>query len=199
MVGACAPQGVVPLTSNGDHSCKRHRFPRLRPDPVAHSKRLWQPSAYIALTVFMDRPLCKSPADAVIVVTSSATRRLGAQPTDLVTTADTGQRGGLRQNRRFYAESQPGTVQKSPSRGRSIESVVSHVRVAARLGFVISNAYTASNRGLEGEVSVLVVCTLARQFVWQCGLLGPAQWLRHEWLLLPKQCEVHAALLLPSQ
>ena len=39
------------LTGDNGFSCKRHQFPRLRPDAAAHSKRLWQFSAYIALTV----------------------------------------------------------------------------------------------------------------------------------------------------
>ena len=39
------------LTRNDDFSRKRHQFPPLRPDAAAHTKRLWQPSAYIALTV----------------------------------------------------------------------------------------------------------------------------------------------------
>jgi hypothetical protein len=39
------------LSRNSVLSCKRHQFPPVAPDPAAHSKRLWQSSAYIALTV----------------------------------------------------------------------------------------------------------------------------------------------------
>ncbi len=64
--GACAPARLGALTRNNRFSCKRHRSPRLRPDAAAHGKRLWQSSAYMALTVLTaidgDRP-CRRPAD----------------------------------------------------------------------------------------------------------------------------------------
>ena len=50
-LGACAPTWCSGLTRNDDFTCKRHHSPQVRPDAAAHSKRLWQPSAYIALTV----------------------------------------------------------------------------------------------------------------------------------------------------
>jgi hypothetical protein len=51
-----------------------------------------------------------------------------------------------------------------------------------------SFAGTASMRG-----------PLARQLLWQRLLFWPTQYVRHAWLLLPKQCDVQAQLLLPSQ
>ncbi len=51
--GRLRATGCCGLTRNDDFSCKRHHSPRLRPDAAAHSKRLWQLSAYIALTVFV--------------------------------------------------------------------------------------------------------------------------------------------------
>jgi hypothetical protein len=50
-LGACRPTWCSALTRNNHYSCKRHQFPRLGPDPAAHSTGLWQLNAYIALTV----------------------------------------------------------------------------------------------------------------------------------------------------
>ena len=51
-VGRLRATGCSALTRNDGFSCKRHHFPRLGPHAAAHSKRLWQTSAYIALTLF---------------------------------------------------------------------------------------------------------------------------------------------------
>ena len=52
--GLPGANGVSCLTRNEYFSCKRHQSQRLRSDDAAtHSKRLWQSSAYIALTVFV--------------------------------------------------------------------------------------------------------------------------------------------------